>query len=178
MRADRAAICTREWAGDRVTAYCFGDLSPEDEVRRFERHLLYCDSCWAEVQHLTGHVAILASDKSLGTTISQREIVGVLGTSASLERPFAGHWEYAATVSLLYGLEFGLSVWTELGYSYDRFSILLWSIWLPVLTAIAVAMAAALWIDSSNTRKGGSAGLVWSATMIISAVAVVNAAML
>ena len=38
--------------------------------------------------------------------------------SARLERPFGGHLPFVVTIAILYGTEWMLGLWTDLGYSY------------------------------------------------------------
>ena len=151
-----------EWhLGQTLTSYCFGGLSDQDR-QRVEEHLLGCEACWQEFQTLDAAVRILRFDGALMPTLPVNEMVSLLGLSSRLDRPFGGHATFALTIAGLYGLEWTIGLWSELGYAYDRFGTLAWALSVPVATWAAAALAAALWSDAHTTRTGQATGLIRS----------------
>jgi hypothetical protein len=136
-----------------VEPYCFDEVT-EEERQRFEAHLLRCDHCWREVQHLQAHVGMLRSDRQLAETVMTPEVLGVLGMSGALDRLMAGHGRYVLLASALYALLFAIPVVAEVAYQFDRFGRLAVLLAPPVFLYVAVTALAAFWIDVWAIRAG------------------------
>lgn len=119
------ATCSEPPVDEYVTSYCFDDV-PRDVMDRFEAHLVRCESCWTEVQRLEASVRALRLGAVSKDVLLQPEVVGVFNMSGRVDQRFAGNARFAVAVALLHGLLYTASLWTELAYSYDRFSGLLW----------------------------------------------------
>jgi hypothetical protein len=100
--------------GRSLTSYCFGSLSDQerDEV---EQHLMSCEVCWEEFQRLDAAVRTLRFDVALRPLLPVNEVASLLGLSSRLDRPFGGHGAFAFSVAALYGMEWLLGLWSELG---------------------------------------------------------------
>ncbi len=114
------AGCSDPAVAELATPYCFGDAD-EAQRRMFELHLMDCDACWRELQRLDAGVGALRNDMTLTRTLTVPEISGLLGLSAGLGEPFAGHWWHAATASALLGLLFALPVLVEIAWQWDAY---------------------------------------------------------
>jgi hypothetical protein len=147
-----------------LTRYCFGD-SPEVEEQAVEAHLLACDRCWQDLQRLESSVRILRAG-ALGPMASRSELTSVFGLSGRLDRAFGGHLSYVLGVAILYGIEWTLGLWSELGYSYDRFGGLAWRLSGPVSIWVAATLFVALWFDTKATRAGKASGLFQSTAIV------------
>jgi len=163
--------------GETLTSYCFGGLSDgkRDEV---ERHLMACDVCWGEFQHLDAAVRSLRFDRMLRPNVPVNEIVSLLGLSGRLNRIFAGHLVFAIGMALLFGAEWTVGIWSELGYSYDRFGRLAWELSLPVAGWSLTVLLLGLWLDVGTTRKGRSGGLLQSVLALLIGLGVLVAMLL
>jgi anti-sigma factor RsiW len=156
-----------------LTSYCFGDL-PDGEREQVEQHLMICDGCWEEFRRLDAAVRTLRHESVLGPVMPVDEIVSVLGWSSRLDRPFGGHAWFAISVAMLYGLEWTVGLWSELGYSYDRFGGLAWVLSAPVAASVSGAVLFSLWAAIKSVRSGQVDGLVRSAALILTALGLVT----
>lgn len=158
--------------GDALTSYCFGGLS-DDERQAVEKHLIDCEACWTEFQRLDASVRTLRFNQMLHPALPVTEVVSMLGLSSRLNRPFGGHRRYVLWIAGLYGLEWMLSVWTELGYSYDRFGSLAWVLSGPTLLWMTAALVLALFDGTKSTVARETNGLMRSLTIMLSMMAVI-----
>src|SRR5258706_730203 len=117
--------------GEALTSYCFGRLS-DDDRDEVERHLMGCDACWNEFQRLDAAVRALRFDKMLRPSLQVSDVISLVGLSGRLNRAFGGHLPFALGIAVLFGIEWALGVWSELGYAYDRYGHLAWLLSLPV----------------------------------------------
>jgi hypothetical protein len=147
--------------GRALTSYCFGGLS-EEEQDAVEQHLLACDECWSQFQRLDAAVRTLRASGDVVPTLSTADAVSVFGISRELIRPLAGHALFVAAVVALFGVEWTIGLWSELGYSYDRFGSLAWKLSAPVGLWAAASLLVALWVDVQATRSGYTSGLLRS----------------
>src|SRR5579859_1234612 len=147
--------------GRALTAYCFGESS-ESEREAVEQHLLTCNSCWQECHRLTQAVSILRTGNALPPPFAPAEVVTVLGISSRLARPFAGHRAFAIGVTALFGLQFLVGVWVELGYSYDRFGHLAWLLSWPAGVVASISVLAGFHVDVQAVRRGRDDGFLRS----------------
>ena len=160
MNANPTASCPSS-LDEMVTPYCFGDLT-DAKREGFELHLMTCPSCWREVKRLSESVENLRSEPLSMPPFEAREIVELFGFSRTAKVAFAGHWAFVAAIAALHGLLYTASVWTELGYSYERFGALAWML-TPIIFGLATAtLAVALWTDAKVTNQRKRTGLVWS----------------
>jgi len=172
----RSRHCSQPELSAYLTPYCFGDLS-EHERALLEVHVLECEACWRELERLASAVRVLRTDASLKQTVATPELFGLLGMSGGLEERFGGHAGFAAATSVLYGVLYAASVWTELGYAYDRFGGLAWTLSPLVFLVMAGALASGLWMDHRLVVRSDERGLLWSASIVIgAALAVAGAA--
>jgi Putative zinc-finger len=151
--------------GRILTAYCFGALSGREQDA-VEQHLMACDVCWAQFQRLDAAVTTLRFDASVRPSFAVRDVTSVLGLSGRLERSFGGHAPFAIGIAVLYGLEWTVGLWSELGYSYDRFGSLAWGLSLPALACVTATVLVAFWVDAKATRSGSVNGL-WKSTAVL-----------
>lgn len=124
MMADQDVVrrpprCSTPELNDYVAAYCFGDAS-EDERRLFEAHLLDCDFCWEEVRRFSAAVETLRSGKDLIRSVSPADVSALIGPSAKLQWPFAGHTIHVLVASALYALLYVVGLLSEVAYAFDR----------------------------------------------------------
>jgi hypothetical protein len=98
--------------------------------------------------------------------------------SAGVDRAFGGHLLFVATVAVLYGFEWTLSLWTELGYSYDRFASLAWTLSTPTALWAAGALLLGLWIDTRTARADRTDGQFKSTAVVLAALGVLVAYMI
>ena len=145
--------CIDPTLGDELTDYCFGEL-PELRREVIERHLLDCEICRDEFVRLERSVRILRSIPEVHPSLPRTAIASQLGLSARLAEPFGGYRAYALAVSVLFGLEWMVGVWSELGYSYDRFGSTAWMLSAPVTVSVTMCLLAALWLDARGIRSG------------------------
>jgi hypothetical protein len=104
-------------------------------------------------------------------------VVSLLGMSGRLARPLGGHLAYAVSISVAFGLLWAVAIWSELGYSYDRFGQLAWILSPPTGLSATAVLLLALWINVKATRAGTSRGLWYAGTVVLvglSAVVAVN----
>jgi hypothetical protein len=150
--------CTCARVNEALTAYCFGDLSADDH-EQVSLHVLECEVCWRDVERLEPCVKALRYDPALRPMTPTPETLSIFGLSGRLEQPLAGHWRVALPIAALYGLLYAASVWTELGYSFDRFGTLAW--WLSPLAFVwaAGAVLAGMAADAGAVKTGRSGGL-------------------
>jgi hypothetical protein len=168
--------CERPELSTQITPYCFGDISKQ-ERSMFEAHVLECDSCWREVDRLSNGVHVLRTDSNLKQTLVTPELFGAFGISGGLDRPFGGHLTYVIAVAVLYGLEWTAGIWTELGYSYDRFGPLAWMLSGPVMIWVSATLVLSLRADANETRAQSSSGLVRSGFLMLVSLAVLTIVM-
>jgi len=161
-----ASDCGDPRVGALLTAYCFG-TADEQERQAVETHILLCDHCWHEVRRLESSVRVLRSRVAPQPALPPDQFVSVFGLSGRLMRRFAGHATFAVAIALLYGAEWSIGVWTELGYAYDRFGNLAWLLFGPVGVWVAATMLAALWVGATSTRRGETNGAFRSAAVTI-----------
>ena len=152
--------------GESLTSYCFGALS-DDRRDAVEQHLMSCARCWAEFQRLDTAVRTLRFDAAVRPAFSIQAVTSVLGVSGGLERSLGGHARFVFVIALLYGLEWAVGLWNELGYDYDRFGHLAWALSLPVAMVVAGAVLLALWLDVRATRAGRNSGLIHSTAAVL-----------
>jgi hypothetical protein len=153
--------CFDPAVGRIVTSYCF-DEAREDQQDSVERHLLECDACWEIFQRLDAAVRTLRLDRSVKTRFAPAEVVSQLGFSGRLDRAFGGHAAVVLVLAGLYGIEWAIGLWSELGYSYDRFGSLAWALSGPVAAWVAASLIISLWIDVRAARAGRHDGLLRS----------------
>jgi Putative zinc-finger len=151
--------------GEALSSYCFGDLTERDRDD-VESHLLECESCWEEFQRVDAAVRTLRLDVAGAVQLPARELVSALGLSGRMALPFGGHRTFTFAISCLFGLEWMIGLWSELGYSYDRFGRLAWELSFPVFIWVTVIVLLAFWIDTRATRSGGFTGLWKSVTIL------------
>jgi anti-sigma factor RsiW len=147
--------------GPTLMSYCFGGLS-EAEQDAVEQHLMVCDSCWRQFQRLDVAVRALRSSPEVVPTLSAADAVAVFGISRELGRPLGGHAVFVSAIVILFGLEWTVGLWSELGYSYDRFGALAWTLSAPVGLWAGATLLLGLWTDARATRAGKTSGLLWS----------------
>jgi hypothetical protein len=99
-----------------MAAYCFGDLPPS-ERELFELHLLDCDYCSEAVQRLSRATHVLRTDPGMKQTLLAADVIGVLGMSGGLDRPFAGHAWFVAPIALAYASLYSVACAVEAGYT-------------------------------------------------------------
>jgi hypothetical protein len=157
--------------GEALTSYCFGGL-PDDARDEVERHLMACNACWQEFQRLDAAVRTLRFDATLELALPGNDVISLLGLSSRLGRPFGGHLLFALTIAGLYGLEWTIGVWSELGYAYDRFGRLAWALSVPVAGWVVGSLLVSLSLDVTATRAGGTNGLARSTIVILSSLGV------
>jgi hypothetical protein len=158
--------CVNPSLGQLLTSYCFGDISVGD-FQRIEAHLLECEACWEEFQRFDAGVRTLRFDHMLRPPLPINEAVSMLGLSGRLNRPFGGHQRFVLWIAVLYGLVWAVGIWSELGYSYERYSGLVWALFLPTAIWVAAALTFALWCDAKATKAAQTSGLVRSATIVL-----------
>lgn len=146
---------------EALTSYCFGGLS-DAERDAVEQHLMLCNACWAEFRRLDAAVRTLRASEAVTPTVSTAEAVTIFGISREFVRPFAGHTAFVLVVGVLFGLEWMIGLWSELGYSYDRFGSLAWALSAPVGVWATVTLLLGLWFDVRATRGGQTNGLMRS----------------
>jgi hypothetical protein len=172
---DSVPHCSDPVLAELATPYCFGDAD-EGQRRTFELHLMECDVCWREVQRLDAAVGALRTDMALAHTLTVSEISGLLGLSAGLDRPLAGHLRHALIVSVLWALLLALPVLVEIAWRWDRYGggALIAA---PLVFAwMTGATLAALALGVRGVRRG-RAGLAVSVLVMLAATAVVCAAL-
>jgi hypothetical protein len=153
--------------GETLTSYCFGGLS--DKARNeAERHLMSCERCWDEFQRLDAAVRTLRSE-ALRPALAVSEAVCLMGLSSQLYRAFGGHQVYVGLVGLAYALLFVASVWTELGYAYDRFGTLGWLLSPVVAVWVMGSVVMGLRADWQATNTGRTHGLLLSMGIVLAA---------
>ena len=177
MSTELVEFCERPELAATITAYCFGDIS-EQERSVFEAHLLDCDSCWREVDRLSQGVQMLRSDPNLKQTLVTPELFSAFGISRGLDRPFGGHLAYVIVVAVLYGLEWTVGIWTELGYSYERFGELAWMLSGPVAIWVSATTILSLRSNTNETSAQSSAGLARSGLFMIGGLAILTIALI
>ncbi|WP_291986125.1 hypothetical protein [Luteitalea sp.] len=146
--------CLDPALGDLRVAYSFGHLD-EPRVSAFETHLLTCVACWHEVTALRPAVQVLYADRRVLTTIEPAEVAGLMGLSAALRRPMAGHSAHAALGAVLYAAMFAIPVLVELAYQWDRYGRLALLCAPPVFAAMLTVTLLALWQLTAAARTGG-----------------------
>jgi FtsH-binding integral membrane protein len=160
--------CFEPSINEQLTAFCFGERTAEN-TRAIEDHLLRCDRCWLEFQRLSESVRVLRLDPRLKPSLPMSEVISLFGLSGKINRPFAGHRRFVVAVALLFGLEWTVGLWSELGYSYDRYGPLAWRLSGPVWAWAAAGLMGALWIDARATKAGQTNGLAHSITFVLGA---------
>lgn len=175
MKHSAPGTCADPGAAELAAPYCFGDAT-EEEVSRFELHLLECGTCWAEVQRLEAAVRALRSDMTLAHTLTVGEIAGLLGMSAGLERPFGGHRRFALAAGALAASLFAVPVLVEVAYAWDRYRDLALVLAPVVFAAMLGAVLLAMSLDARFARRGrgglgagllvlgAATGLLWLST--------------
>jgi hypothetical protein len=169
------ATCVEPPLDQHVTSYCFDD-DLGDAMERFEAHLLHCDSCWREVQRLEASVRALRLGAVSTDLLLQPEVVGVFHMSGRVDHRFAGHGPFVIAVALLHGLLYAASLWTELAYSYDRFSTLLWTLTPLVLICVSAGTIGAFLFGASHNARRHETALAWSASIAIATVTIATTA--
>lgn len=145
--------CAEPALSERIGPYCFGDLGEQDR-EAFERHLLSCDACWREVERLLAGVSVIRGSRDLLRRAQSPDVVGVLGLSGRLERPFGGHVRLAATASVLYALLFAVPVVVEVAYEFDRYGNLAMALAASALVWMLGTTLATLAVDVRHVRRG------------------------
>jgi hypothetical protein len=150
--------CLDPHLGKAVPALCFGDL---DDAQReaVTVHVMSCDVCWQEVQRLEAAVRAVRFDPLLPDLPFTAEAVSSVKFSGQIEQAFAGHVGFALMAAAFYAALYVASVWTELGYAFDRFGWLVLMLTPVVFTWISAATLTALWVSWRVTRSGGRRGL-------------------
>jgi hypothetical protein len=150
--------CVDPEIAELATPYCFGDAT-EGEARRFELHLLECSACWEEVQRLESAVRALRADMTLAHTLTVGEMAGLLGMSASLDRPFAGHRVHVLAASVLGAAVFAVPVLVEVAYQWDRYRTLALALAPAVFAVMLAAMLGVLTLTIRRARHGRGLGV-------------------
>jgi hypothetical protein len=109
--------CVDPPLGELRLPYAFGDLE-DSWVPAFEVHLLACHACWQEVEALRPAVRVLRTDSRLLSTATSTAIAGLMGLSAALYRPQAGHLPHVVVCAVLYGAMFAVPVLVEVAYQW------------------------------------------------------------
>lgn len=164
--------CTNPSINEALTSYCFGDLNASDR-ERVSMHLRQCEVCWEEFQRLDGCVRVLRHDPNLALGAPTGEMLSVLGMSGRLDLAFGGHRGFVLLIASLYASLYVASVWTELGYSYDRFGMLAWILSPVVLLGAGGAIVGALAVGVSRARTSRS-GLGWAVTTALAVLALMT----
>jgi hypothetical protein len=170
------AGCSEPAVAELATPYCFGDAT-EAQRERFELHLMDCDACWRELQRLDAGVGALRNDMSLSRTLTIPEISGLLGLSAGLGEPFAGHRWHAVTSSVLFGLLFALPVLVEIAWQWDNYGRAALIIAPLVFVWMAASTLASLALGVRTVRQGGRGSFAVSMLVLLVATAVLCAAL-
>jgi anti-sigma factor RsiW len=150
-----------------LAPYCFGEAT-QQQRDEFEAHLLRCDTCWSELQRLEATIRVIRTAPAL-LRPDPRQLALTIGLAGRLQAPFRGHRRFVFVASAIFGLPFVASIWTELGYSFDRFGGLAFVLSPVVWLAAAASMLIALWVQSRSFTSGRN-GLVRSALTLIGAV--------
>lgn len=168
--------CAEPALADLITPYCFGDIT-DTQRTAFEIHLLECSRCWQEVVRLERAVRALRTDRSVALSLTTREVPGLLGVSAALERPLGGHAGHAIAASSLFGLLFAIPVLVEVAYRWDLYERL--ALWLApsVFAWMLVSTLLALWVEARAARRR-HIGLVQGLSVMVGAAAVLSAVLM
>jgi hypothetical protein len=153
VRQPAPGACPDPETSELAAPYCFGDAT-EDEARRLEQHLLECEVCWAEVQRLETAVRVLRSDRRLARTLAVGEVAGLLGMSAGLDRPFAGHRRFALAAAALAASLFAVPVLVEVAYEWERYRVLALVLTPAAFVSMFAAVLGALSLDVRLVRNG------------------------
>jgi hypothetical protein len=164
-RPQSSNVCAAPKLAELIEPYCFDDI-PRARRDAFEQHLIECDACWQEVRRLSNSVDLLRSDARLRQTVSAPELIGSLAMSAALDQPFGGHRSFATGMAFMVGGLWTAGIWSELGYSYDRFGRLAVLLSLPVWLVVTASVLLAFQIDVASTRSGRTDGL-WRSTAVL-----------
>lgn len=155
---------------EEIVDYCFGDLA-EDRRAAFEVHLLTCDGCFAEVEHLVAGVRTLRGHAQASAgALHRSDLIGLLGLSGDLDEPFAGHLKFVALATSGYAILSAEALLTELSYFLDRFGrVALWTVPLA-LVWVGLAMLAAFNTGLRLTRADRSNALLASGAVFVTVV--------
>jgi hypothetical protein len=170
------APCREPSLNEALTDFCFDKVSPDRE-QALALHLLDCDTCWQQLTELLPAVRALKVSPELKPMQVSREALSAVGISGRLDRQFGGHARYAIGISVLFGLEWLVGLWSELGYSYDRFGSLAWRLSLPTGVAAAGVLIAVLRTDVLATRAGSRNGLPRAGGLLLVGLGLLTAAL-
>jgi hypothetical protein len=165
------ARCADERLHDALPAFCFHELSAEDR-QAVALHAVACEVCWAELQHLEAAVRTLRTDARLPPVPLTAEVIAAAKLSGGQAWSFGGHMAFVLLSATLHALLYAASLWTELGYSFDQYSRLLFSLTPVVFGWVSAATLVSLWVSSRVTRAGGRRALAWSVLILLSAISV------
>lgn len=164
--------CSDPRLRERLTGFCFDGPDAESDPQ-LEAHLLECDGCWDELQRLERAVRHLRADEPLTRRILAKDLVALIGISARLDRPLAGHSLYALLTCLGLGVLYGLALISEVAYDFDRLgnsAVLLAVLLTVVVTSLGLTGLA---LDARRTRAGRHDGLTVSILMFTAAAGLV-----
>jgi hypothetical protein len=165
MSESGSARCVWPRRENSISGYCFGEFREEDRFA-FERHLLECSFCWAEVQRLDEMIRCIQTG-SIEMRQWDSEIVSMIGISARIDAAFGGHIWHVLTVAALYALMLAGTVFMELAYAFDQYRFVAWTVSPAVLIWSFAAMVAALAVDTKVTRAGRSHGIAASVFVLV-----------
>lgn len=162
---------------DYVSAYCFGDLGEPDRTS-FERHLLECEECWADVRRLDRAVNVLRTEESLGEPLKGYDMFVMMGISSRLPLPFGGHLWHVLTASVLYALLYAVALVLEVTYQLDQYRPGLWGVSFGVFVWVFVTSVAGLGFDWKSAKRHEGARLSsYSVPVFIGAAVLLYAAL-
>jgi hypothetical protein len=170
---ERRRQCVEPGISALITPYCFGDLAEEGRAT-LEAHLLLCDACWNEVLTLKPAVQALRSDRGLEATVTPQDVAGLLGLSAAIDRPLAGHRAHVLVWAMLYALLFAVPVFVEVAYRWDVYGGLAWMLGPPTFLWMALATLGALQVQANGTRHR-TFSPARSLTLLVGAAAMLSA---
>jgi anti-sigma factor RsiW len=134
---------------ESIVPYCFGDLDA-DERAAVERHLFECDGCWRTLQQLEGAVSSLRSDRRTSAGLLTPKVLVDVTLGERAAGPFQGHFGFAIAAAAGVAATHVVGIWTELGYSFDRFGGL--AMWLSAAVLLGVFAAMLLVLRAMAAR--------------------------
>lgn len=163
------AGCPEPDLSRHLANYCFGEASSV-ERDAFERHLIGCEFCRAEVERLSAAVRLLRTDKSLRDAVSGADLAALVGISAKYDLSFFGHLRHVLLTSALHALNYVFILFIEVAYGFDTYGTGAFKIAPLIFLFMFLASVGSFALDERLIRRGRPSSLWPNLTLVASAI--------